>query len=39
MRLKTMGREMKLRVLEWVAFSKENLDKHDFEAVVMGLTY
>jgi peptide/nickel transport system substrate-binding protein len=37
-RLKDVGIEMKLRVLEWAALTKENLDKHDFEAVIMGWT-
>ncbi|MDR0621345.1 MAG: peptide-binding protein [Deltaproteobacteria bacterium] len=37
-RLKDVGIEVKLRVVEWAAFLKEYLDKHDFEAVIMGWT-
>jgi peptide/nickel transport system substrate-binding protein len=37
-RLKAVGIEVKIRILEWAALTKENLDKHDFEAVIMGWT-
>jgi peptide/nickel transport system substrate-binding protein len=37
-RLKAVGVEVKIRILEWAALTKENLDKHDFEAVIMGWT-
>jgi peptide/nickel transport system substrate-binding protein len=37
-RLKDVGIEVKIRVLEWAALTKENLDKHDFESVIMGWT-
>jgi peptide/nickel transport system substrate-binding protein len=37
-RLKDIGIEVKLRVVEWAAFLKEYIDKHDFEAIIMGWT-
>jgi peptide/nickel transport system substrate-binding protein len=37
-RLKEAGIEVKLRVVEWAAFLKEYIDKHDFEALIMGWT-
>jgi peptide/nickel transport system substrate-binding protein len=37
-RLKEVGIEVKIRVLEWAAMTKEYLDKHDFEACIMGWT-
>jgi peptide/nickel transport system substrate-binding protein len=37
-RLKEVGIEVKLRVVEWAAFLKEYIDKHDFEAIIMGWT-
>jgi peptide/nickel transport system substrate-binding protein len=37
-RLKDVGIEVKFRTVEWAAFLKEYLDKHDFEAVIMGWT-
>ncbi|MDR3135648.1 MAG: peptide-binding protein, partial [Deltaproteobacteria bacterium] len=37
-RLKDVGIEVKLRVVEWAAFLREYIDKHDFEAIIMGWT-
>jgi peptide/nickel transport system substrate-binding protein len=37
-RLKDVGIEVKLRVIEWAAFLKEYLDKKNFEAIIMGWT-
>jgi peptide/nickel transport system substrate-binding protein len=37
-RLKEIGIEVKIQVIEWAAFLKEYLDKHNFDAVVMGWT-
>jgi peptide/nickel transport system substrate-binding protein len=37
-RLKQVGIEAKLRVVEWASLTKEYLDKRDFEAVIMGWT-
>ncbi|MDR2340513.1 MAG: peptide-binding protein [Deltaproteobacteria bacterium] len=37
-RLKQVGVEVKLRVVEWASLTKEYLDKHEFEAVIMGWT-
>jgi peptide/nickel transport system substrate-binding protein len=37
-RLKEIGIEVKLRVVEWAAFLKEYIDKHNFEAIIMGWT-
>jgi peptide/nickel transport system substrate-binding protein len=37
-RLKEVGIEVKLRVVEWAAFLKEYIDKRDFEAIIMGWT-
>ncbi|MDR1083619.1 MAG: peptide-binding protein [Deltaproteobacteria bacterium] len=37
-RLKEVGIEVKLRIIEWAAFLKEYLDKKDFEAIIMGWT-
>jgi peptide/nickel transport system substrate-binding protein len=37
-RLKDVGIDVKLRIVEWAAFLKENLDKKDFEAIIMGWT-
>jgi peptide/nickel transport system substrate-binding protein len=34
--LKQVGIEVKLRVVEWASLTKEFLDKHNFEAVIMG---
>jgi peptide/nickel transport system substrate-binding protein len=36
--LKQIGIEVKLRVVEWASLTKEFLDKHNFEAVIMGWT-
>ncbi|MDR2351932.1 MAG: peptide-binding protein [Deltaproteobacteria bacterium] len=36
--LKDVGIEVKLRVVEWASLTKEFLDKHNFEAVIMGWT-
>jgi peptide/nickel transport system substrate-binding protein len=37
-RLKEVGIEVKIRIVEWAAMTKEYLYKHDFEACVMGWT-
>ncbi|MDR1608640.1 MAG: peptide-binding protein [Deltaproteobacteria bacterium] len=37
-RLKEVGIEVKLRIIEWAAFLKEYIDKKDFEAIIMGWT-
>jgi peptide/nickel transport system substrate-binding protein len=37
-RLKDVGIEVKLRVIEWAAFLKEYIDKKAFEAIIMGWT-
>lgn len=37
-RLAEVGVKVNLRIVEWAAFLKEYLDKHNFEAVVMGWT-
>ncbi|MDR2935300.1 MAG: peptide-binding protein [Candidatus Adiutrix sp.] len=37
-RLKEIGVEVKLQVIEWAAFLKEFLDRHNFDAVIMGWT-
>jgi peptide/nickel transport system substrate-binding protein len=37
-RLKDVGIEVKIRIIEWAAFLKEYLDKRDFEAIIMGWT-
>ncbi|MDR2349403.1 MAG: peptide-binding protein [Deltaproteobacteria bacterium] len=37
-RLKEVGLEAKIRVVEWAAMTKDYLDKHDFEACIMGWT-
>jgi peptide/nickel transport system substrate-binding protein len=37
-RLKEVGIEVKLRIIEWAAFLKEYLDKKAFEAIIMGWT-
>jgi peptide/nickel transport system substrate-binding protein len=37
-RLKDVGIEVKLRIVEWAAFLKEYIDKRDFEAIIMGWT-
>jgi peptide/nickel transport system substrate-binding protein len=37
-RLKAVGIEVKIRVVEWAALTKEYLDKREFEAVLMGWT-
>ncbi len=37
-RLKEIGVELKLRVVEWAAFIKNYLEKRDFEAVLMAWT-
>jgi peptide/nickel transport system substrate-binding protein len=37
-RLKQVGVEVKINIVEWAALTKVYLDKHDFEATVMGWT-
>jgi peptide/nickel transport system substrate-binding protein len=37
-RLKDVGIEVKLRIIEWAAFLKEYIDKKAFEAIIMGWT-
>ena len=37
-RLKEIGVEAQIRVIEWAAFLKEYLDRHNFDAIVMGWT-
>lgn len=37
-RLKAVGIEVKIRVVEWASFLKNFIDKGDFEAIVMGWT-
>ncbi len=37
-RLKAVGIEVKVRVVEWASFLKNFIDKGDFEAIVMGWT-
>jgi peptide/nickel transport system substrate-binding protein len=37
-KLKQVGVEVKVRVVEWAAMTKEYMDKHEFEAVIMGWT-
>ncbi|MDR2198309.1 MAG: peptide-binding protein [Deltaproteobacteria bacterium] len=37
-RLKLVGIEVKLRVVAWQSLTKEFLDNHNFEAVIMGWT-
>jgi peptide/nickel transport system substrate-binding protein len=37
-RLKDVGVEVKLRIIEWAAFLKEYIDKRAFEAIIMGWT-
>jgi peptide/nickel transport system substrate-binding protein len=37
-RLKEIGVEVKIQVIEWAAFLKEYLDRHNFDAVIMGWT-
>ncbi|MDR2141157.1 MAG: peptide-binding protein [Deltaproteobacteria bacterium] len=37
-RLKEVGIEVKLRIIEWAAFLKEYIDKKAFEAIIMGWT-
>ncbi|MDR1050783.1 MAG: peptide-binding protein [Deltaproteobacteria bacterium] len=37
-RLKDVGIEVRPKIVEWAAFLKEYLDKHDFEAIIMGWT-
>ena len=37
-RLAEVGIKVNLRVIEWAAFLKEYLDKHNFEAVIMAWT-
>jgi peptide/nickel transport system substrate-binding protein len=37
-RLKEIGVEVRIQVIEWAAFLKEYLDRHNFDAVVMGWT-
>jgi peptide/nickel transport system substrate-binding protein len=37
-RLRQVGIEVKLRMVEWASFVKEYLDKHNFEAIIMGWT-
>jgi len=37
-RLKEIGIEVKIQVIEWAAFLKEYLDRHNFDAVIMGWT-
>ncbi len=36
--LKEVGIEVRIHIIEWAAFLKEYLDKHNFDAVVMGWT-
>jgi len=37
-RLSEIGIKVNLRIIEWAAFLKEYLDKHNFEAVIMSWT-
>lgn len=37
-RLKAVGIDVKIRVVEWASFLKNFIDKGDFEAIVMGWT-
>ncbi|MDR3038261.1 MAG: peptide-binding protein [Candidatus Adiutrix sp.] len=37
-RLREIGVEVDIRVIEWAAFLKEYLDRHNFDALVMGWT-
>jgi peptide/nickel transport system substrate-binding protein len=37
-RLAQVGIKADLRIVEWAAFLKEYLDKHNFEAIIMGWT-
>ena len=37
-RLKEIGIEVKLQVIEWAAFLKEYLDRGNFDAIIMGWT-
>ncbi|MDR1165412.1 MAG: peptide-binding protein [Deltaproteobacteria bacterium] len=37
-RLKEVGVDARVRIVEWAALTKEYLDNHDFEAVLLGWT-
>jgi peptide/nickel transport system substrate-binding protein len=37
-RLKAIGIEVKIRVIEWASFLKNYIDKGDFEAIILGWT-